>query len=34
MEGGVIVDLMSCFMNEIMDLMSCTYLGGVSNVSF
>jgi len=34
MEGGVIINSVSCFMNEIMDLMSCTYLGGVSNVSF
>lgn len=30
----MIGDFMFGFMNEIMDLLSCTYLGGVSNVSF
>ena len=33
-ERGVIINFPSGFMNEFMDFMSCTYLGGVSNVSF
>jgi hypothetical protein len=33
-ERGVIINFPSGFMNEFTDFMSCTYLGGVSNVSF
>jgi hypothetical protein len=30
----VIINISFGFMNEFMDFMSCTHLGGVSNVSF
>jgi hypothetical protein len=33
-ERGVIIKFSSGFMNEFTDILSSTYLGGVSNVSF